>query len=110
LGYAFSLKANGGKYETANPVHFRGLGYVSEDAKPVDFDAYDADAGDLSCGNYGGFRNELALINDYLIGSATQLNFVDENGEPMPTNADFRTDLTEVNVNDVINEYISVVR
>jgi len=57
------------------------------------------DAGDLSCGDYGGFRNELALINDYLIGSATQLNFVDGNGEPMPTNADFRTDLTEVMIN-----------
>ena len=106
------LRANIDEYETTVPVTFKGLGIVSADAKPVEFDRFDAAAGDLSCADFPevgdpGFANnlELAFIHDFNLGSAEQLEFRSTssrdsngvaNGDPMPTNRDFRPELSEV--------------
>jgi hypothetical protein len=75
---------------------FRGLGRVSADGQPVDYDSYDFSAGDKSCAvGEGGGAKMVALIHDYPIGSAEALDFKDQNGNSFTTDADSEFDLTQ---------------
>lgn len=114
--YELSLQANVGEYETANTVRFNGLGFVDEDAQPVDFDKADELNGTaLSCSNFpaGSPPEEYAFIHNYYLGSAVELDFRstetrDVDGVPtgpaLPTQADLRADLSEVCMRQTTNK------
>ena len=113
--YELSLSANAGEYETANTVRFKGLGFVDEDAQPVDFDKADELNGAvLSCSDFpaNAFFEEYAFIHNYYLGSAIELDFRstetrDVDGVPtgpaLPTQADFRADLSELCMRQTTN-------
>jgi hypothetical protein len=88
---------DGDEYTTTNPVVFDGLGYVTSTGQPISYREYDTANGDLSCDeNEGGGSEEMALIYDYEIGSATHLGFQNNLAEPFGEHADDKYELTKV--------------